>query len=34
MEIEAIASQTVQDVSAEPVKEVVHDSVDKNRLEK
>jgi hypothetical protein len=31
MEIEAIASQTVQDVSAEPVKEAVHD---KNRLEK
>jgi hypothetical protein len=34
MEIEAKASETVQDVSAKPVKEDVHDSVDKNTLEK
>jgi hypothetical protein len=32
MEIKAIASQTVQDVSAEHVEEAVHDSVDKNNI--
>ena len=34
MKIEAKASQTVQDVSIEPVKQAVHNSVDKNKLEK
>jgi hypothetical protein len=34
MEVEAKVSQTVQDVSAEPVKKVVRDSVDKNTVEK